>query len=185
MSRIGKKAITVPSGVTVSIDPASRTVSIEGSKGKLSVVHRPEVTVEWLADEKSIVCRPTEAALEAGNCKAYWGLTRALINNMVEGVCKGYTKKLQIVGVGYSAKVIGPKISLKLGFANEIILQIPQGVECLVDRDVVTITGPDKQKVGEMAAKIRNSRKPEPYNGKGVRYLGEVIRRKQGKAFGA
>ena len=185
MSRIGKKPITVPNGVTVSIDPSSRTVNIEGSKGKLSVVHRPEVVVEWLSDEKSIECRVAEGFSLDGSTKAYWGLTRSLINNMVEGVTNGYTKKLEIVGVGYGAKVAGPKITLKLGFANEIIFQIPHGVDCSVERDVVTVTGVDKQKVGELAAKIRNSRKPEPYNGKGVRYLGEDIRRKQGKAFGA
>lgn len=185
MSRIGKKAITVPSGVTVSIDPGSHTVTIEGKKGRLSVEHRPEIVVEWHADEKSIECRLAEGQPVDGSTKAYWGLTRSLINNMVEGVTNGYVKKLEIVGVGYGARIAGPRITLKLGFANEIVHDIPQGVECSVERDVVTVTGIDKQKVGELAAKIRNSRKPEPYNGKGVRYLGEDIRRKQGKAFGA
>lgn len=185
MSRIGKKPITVPTGVTVSIDPSGRTIGIEGSKGRLSIIHRPEVVVEWREDEKSIECRLADGVEADGSGKAYWGLTRSLVSNMVEGVTSGFTRKLEIVGVGYGAKVNGRKINLKLGFANEIVFDIPEGVECEVERAIVTISGIDKQKVGELAAKIRNSRKPEPYNGKGVRYFGEEVRRKQGKAFGA
>lgn len=185
MSRIGKKPIAVPTGVSVSIDPNKRTIGIEGTKGRLSITHRPEVVVEWREDEKSIECRLADGVEEDGSGKAYWGLTRSLVNNMVEGVTSGYSRKLEIVGVGYGAKVAGRKINLKLGFANELSFDIPEGVECEVERAIVTISGIDKQKVGELAAKIRNSRKPEPYNGKGVRYFGEEVRRKQGKAFGA
>ena len=185
MSRIGKKASTVPSGVKVSIDSSSCSLDIEGSKGKLSLNHRPEICVEWSEDEKSISCRLADGVESSGQGKAYWGLTRALINNMVVGVTEGYMKKLEIVGVGYGAKVQGKSIVLKLGFANEITLEIADGLDVSVEREIVTIKGIDKQKVGELAAKIKNTRKPEPYNGKGVRYLGEAITRKQGKAFGA
>ena len=185
MSRIGKQPVTVPSGVKVSIDSSSRSIDIESSKGKLSLIHRPEVVVEWSEDEKSISCRLADGVEENGQGKAYWGLTRSLVNNMVTGVTAGYSKKLEIIGVGYSAKVQGKSIVLRVGFANEIILDIAEGLTVSVEREIVTITGIDKQKVGELAAKIRNTRKPEPYNGKGVRYFGEVITRKQGKAFGA
>ena len=186
MSRIGKKTVTVPAGVKVSIDSNSRSIEIESSKGKLSLVHHPEVVVEWSEDEKSISCRLADGFEEKnGQAKAYWGLTRSLVNNMVVGVTEGYTKKLEIVGVGYGAKVQGQSIVLKLGFANEITHGIADGLDVSVEREIVTINGIDKQKVGELAAKIKNTRKPEPYNGKGVRYLGEQITRKQGKAFGA
>ena len=185
MSRIGKLPITVPSGVKVSIDSNLRAVDIESSKGKLSLTYRPEVVVEWSEDEKSISCRLADGVEASGQGKAYWGLTRSLVNNMVVGVTEGYQKKLEIVGVGYGAKVQGKTIVLKLGFANEISMEIADGLDVSVEREIVTIRGIDKQKVGELAAKIRNSRKPEPYNGKGVRYFGEAIVRKQGKAFGA
>lgn len=185
MSRIGKQPITVPSGVKVSIDSGSRSIDIESSKGRLSLVHRPEVVVEWSEDEKSISCRLADGVAENGQGKAYWGLTRSLVSNMVVGVTQGYMKKLEIIGVGYGAKVQGKSIVLKLGFANEITYVIGDGLDVGVERQVVTISGIDKQKVGELAAKIRNTRKPEPYNGKGVRYFGEVVMKKQGKAFGA
>ena len=180
MSRIGKQPVPIPAGVTV--DAKGQDVSVKGPKGALSMTVRNEIDVAIEGNSVTVSPNGSGAPRQA---RAFHGMTRALINNMVEGVTKGYTKKLEIVGVGYGAKVAGPKITLKLGFANEIIFQIPQGVDCSVERDVVTVTGVDKQKVGELAAKIRNSRKPEPYNGKGVRYLGEDIRRKQGKAFGA
>ena len=185
MSRIGKKPITVPNGVTVSIDPSSRTVNIEGSKGKLSVVHRPEVVVEWLSDEKSIECRVAEGFSLDGSTKAYWGLTRSLIANMIEGVIKGYEKKLDIVGVGWQAQVKGQVLHLSIGFANVIEMPIPMGVNVEAKGQNITVSGPDKQAVGNFASSVRMKRKPEPYNGKGIRYAGEQITRKQGKAFGA
>ena len=125
------------------------------------------------------------AQLDEGNRKAYWGLTRANIENMVEGVTKGYEKKLEINGVGWGAKIQGKKIVLALGFADAIELDIPSAVKVEVNQSQVSISGPDKQAVGEFAARIRSQRKPEPYNGKGVKYVDEVIIRKQGKAFGS
>ena len=185
MSRIGKKSIPVPSGVKVSVQPASCGVQIEGAKGSLSLTHRPEIAVEWNEDEKSISCRLAEGVVLGGSSKAYWGLTRSLINNMVEGVTNGYTKKLEIIGAGYNAKIQGRKLVLKLGYANELVYEIPAGIEVSSEREIVTVTGIDKQLVGEFSGKIRKSQEPEPYNGKGVRYLGEQIIRKQGKAFGS
>ena len=185
MSRIGKKSIAVPAGVQVAVDANTRTVNIEGGKGKMSLVYRREVQVDFNEGDKSITCQLADGFEPGGQNKAYWGLTRSLLNNMVEGVSQGYVRKLDIVGVGYGAQMKGQSIGLKLGFANEIVYKIPAGLDVSVEKTIVTVAGVDKQKVGEFAAKIRNTRKPEPYNGKGVRYLGEEIRRKQGKAFGA
>ena len=187
MSRIGKKSIPVPGGVKVAVNAASRTVSIEGPKGKTSFVHRPEVKVSFSEADKAITCTVDDPAkIDLGNRRAYWGTTRATLNNMVVGVTKGYERKLEIVGVGWDAKVAGKKITLKLGYADPIELAIPDGLTVAVDQGVnVTITGIDRQKVGAFASLIRSKRKPEPYNGKGVKYFDEVIQRKQGKAFGA
>ena len=185
MSRIGKKSIPVPSGVKVSVQPSACSVQIEGAKGTLSLNHRPEITVEWNEDEKSISCRLAEGVALSGASKAFWGLTRSLVNNMVEGVTSGYSKKLEIIGAGYNAKVQGKKLVLKLGYANELVYEIPDGIEVKSEREIVTVTGIDKQLVGEFSGKIRKSQEPEPYNGKGVRYFGDHIIRKQGKAFGS
>ncbi|MDA0803365.1 MAG: 50S ribosomal protein L6 [Planctomycetota bacterium] len=187
MSLIGKKPIAVPSAVKVTLNAAARQVSVQGPKGSLSFVHRPEVIVAWDEGTRAITCSPKDAAaLGVGSNRAYWGTTRAIIRNMVEGVEKGYEKKLEIVGVGYNAKVQGKKVVLALGFANLIELPIPEGVTVAVDQNTnVTISGSDRQKVGAMASLIRSKRKPEPYNGKGIKYVGEQITRKQGKAFGS
>lgn len=185
MSRIGKKPISVPSGVKVTIDPQTRSVTVEGPRGKLAMTHRPEVSVTWDEGENRIICSiPAEQKRER-QLRAYWGLTRSLINNMIEGVTSGFTKKLEIVGVGWGAKPLGKTLQLNVGFCHPIDLPIPEGVEATVEGAIVTVIGHDKQVVGQFAAEIRASRPPEPYNGKGVKYLNEVLIRKQGKVFGA
>ncbi|MCH2161426.1 MAG: 50S ribosomal protein L6 [Phycisphaerales bacterium] len=185
MSRIGKKPVPVPSGVEISIDPKSRTVTVKGGKGSLSMTHRPEVSVAWDQDEKQIQVSIPEDRLGEKQVRAYWGLTRSLIANMVEGVTKGYSKRLEIHGVGWGAKQQGMKLLLNLGYCNEIEMEIPQGVDVEAKNQNIIISGMDKQAVGNFASSIRAKRKPEPYNGKGVRFAGENIMRKQGKAFGA
>lgn len=184
MSRIGKQPVAVPSGVKVNIDPASRTINIEGAKGKLSFSWQPQVLVTWDESEKQIVCTISEQDMLSRQARAYWGTTRAMIRNMIEGVTAGYMKKLEVVGVGWNAQAMGKTLKLNVGFANNIELSPPMGVEFKVEGPTITITGPNKQAVGQFAAQIRSKRKPEPYNGKGVKYSGEVIQRKQGKVFG-
>jgi len=183
MSRIGKKPVEVPAGVKVSI--SGRTVTVEGPKGTLSFEHRPEVTVGWSEDEKSLVVGAPEGKVNDRVTKAYWGTTRALLANMVTGVKAGYEKKLEVVGVGWTANVAGPKLALKVGFANTVEVDIPAGVSVAVEKQMITVTGADKQAVGQFAATVRAKKKPEPYNGKGIKYTTEVIKKKQGKAFGS
>lgn len=183
MSRIGKKPIEVPKGVKVSI--SGRTVTVEGPKGTLSYEHRPEVAVGWTQDEKGIDVSAAPGRENDRQAKAHWGTTRALIANMVKGVKDGYEKKLEVVGVGWTASLQGKNLALKIGFANIIQMPIPAGVNVAVDKQFVTISGSDKQAVGQFAAAVRAKRKPEPYNGKGIKYTTEVIKKKQGKAFGS
>ncbi|MEM7754603.1 MAG: 50S ribosomal protein L6 [Planctomycetota bacterium] len=180
MSRIGKKPVDVPSGVKVSV--ADHTVKVEGPKGTLTFQHRPEVGVEVDGNSVSVVV--DDAIAGEKKVRALWGTTRALISNMVEGVNKGYEKKLKIVGVGWTAQVNGQMLKLNVGYANPIEAAIPTGVSVAVEKDLVTITGSDKQAVGQFAAGVRAKRKPEPYNGKGIRYADEVVRKKEGKQFG-
>ncbi len=180
MSRIGKKPVTVPSGVKVSV--ADRLIKVEGPKGTLSFTHRPEVAVAVENGEVSVTVDDKIAGDR--KIRALWGTTRALVANMIEGVTKGYEKKLQVVGVGWTAAVQGQILRLNVGFANPIMAPIPTGVSVAVEKDIVTISGADKQAVGQFAASVRARRKPEPYNGKGVRYADEVIRKKEGKQFG-
>jgi len=185
MSRIGKKPVPVPAGVEVSLDPKANSVTIKGKKGSLTMTHRPEVSVAWEQDEKRVVVSIPEDQLKVGQIKAYWGLTRSLISNMIEGVTNGYNKRLEIHGVGWTAKQQGTKLVLNIGFCNAIEMEIPQGIDLEVKNQNISISGMDKQVVGNFASSIRAKQKPEPYNGKGVRYAGEEIMRKQGKAFGA
>ena len=185
MSRIGKKPITVPSGVSVRLDPKTRTIDVEGPKGKLSYVYRPEVTVNWDESEKRIKCTIPEAAMRAGQMRAYWGTVRSRIQNLIIGVSEGYQKRLEIVGVGWNAKPHGKTIRLNIGFCHPVDMTPPASVEFAVEGQFVTITGPDRQAVGQFAAEIRAKRPPEPYNGKGIKYVGEHIIRKQGKVFGS
>lgn len=178
MSRLGKKPVAIPSGVKVAV--ADRVVTIEGKLGKLEYQHRPEVTVEVDEDSKHIVCgRNGDDRAD----RAFHGLTRALMANMVVGVSEGYEKKLEIQGVGYLGAISGDTLQLRVGFANEIHKKIPAelDVKC-PDQTHIVVKGTDKQKVGQFAAEVRAVRKPEPYKGKGIRYEGEQVRRKAGKA---
>jgi len=185
MSRIGRKIIAVPAGVKVQVNPTTRVVDFQGPKGKLAFTHRPEVKVSYSETDKTITCGMDAAIIDIGSNKAFWGTTRSVLNGMVEGVLKGYERKLEIVGVGWSGKLQGKKLVLALGFANPIELMVPAGVNININGSVIEVSGPDKQAVGAFASQIRSQRKPEPYNGKGVKYVGEVIQRKQGKAFGS
>jgi large subunit ribosomal protein L6 len=179
MSRIGKKPVPVPKGVKVHV--ADCVINVEGPKGKLQWEFRPEISVAY--DEKTqiiSVARRDDERLS----RALHGLTRALVVNMVVGVTQGYEQRLEIIGVGYLAAVQGKTLQLRVGFANELQVPIPEGIKVSVpDQQHIVIQGIDKQLVGHFAACVRACRKPEPYKGKGIRYLGEPVRRKQGKAM--
>lgn len=184
MSRIGKQPVRVPSKVQVSV--RDRQVTVESGSSRLSFEHRPEVRVEF--DDGSRELRVALANPERANrqARALWGTTRSLLENMVLGVDKGYEKKLEIVGVGYSAQVSGGELLLKVGFANQVAVPVPEGLEVTVaNQNLVSIKGADKQRVGQFAAAVRAVRKPEPYNGKGIKYSDEIVRRKAGKVFGS
>ncbi|MGD2068366.1 MAG: 50S ribosomal protein L6 [Gemmatimonadota bacterium] len=179
MSRIGKQPVEIPKGVEVEVE--GQTISVKGSKGDLSFDFHPEMTVK-VEDGEVVVTRPSDSA----NHKALHGLTRSLISNMVEGVTEGFSRRLEIVGVGYRAEKKGKGITLNLGFSHPIHYEAPEGVELEVpDQTTVVVRGADKQAVGQTAAEIRSFRPPEPYKGKGIRYQGEHIRRKAGKTAGA
>ena len=185
MSRIGKQPIAIPSGVEIKLDATGRSVAIKGPKGNLSFDWKPEVAVHHDEESKQISCAIAEGIEETRQARALWGTTRSCISNMVEGVDKGFTKKLNIVGVGWNAQAQGQQIVLNIGFCHSVDLQAPDGVTFEVGKGTtITITGADKQAVGQFAAVIRSKRKPEPYNGKGIMYHDEVIIRKAGKAFG-
>jgi len=185
MSRIGKKPVAVPSGVKVDHDPSSRTVSVEGPKGRMSYSYRPEIDVAWEEGENQLVCTIPEKKSEDRQVRAHWGTTRSRIQGMVTGVTEGFTKKLEVIGVGWNARVQGNNLQLNVGYCHPIDMPIPVGVECTVEGNVITVSGYDKQVVGQFASVIRQQRLPEPYNGKGIKYVEEIIIRKQGKAFGA
>jgi large subunit ribosomal protein L6 len=178
MSRIGNQPIPILDGVKVALE--GRRVNVEGPKGKLQWEHRPEVAVELSEDGKTVVVKRFR---EDRQSRSYHGLTRSLINNMIVGVKEGYEKRLEVVGVGYIAAVQGTTLQLRVGYANEIQKAIPDGLEVTCpDQTHVVVRGCDKQQVGEFAAEVRAIRKPEPYKGKGVRYQGEQIKLKPGKA---
>lgn len=178
MSRIGKKPISIPDGVKVSVSGCD--ISVEGKQGKLQWAHRPEVSVQVDEDAKLVIC---SRGSEERQTRALHGLTRALIQNMVVGVSQGYEKRLEIVGVGYLGAIAGDTLQLRVGFAHEVHKKIPSGLEVTCpDQSHVVVKGPDKQMVGQFAAEVRAVRKPEPYKGKGIRYEGEQVRRKAGKA---
>lgn len=179
MSRIGKQPVALPAGVKVAL--AGNSVTVEGPLGKLNWSFRPEVAVEHNESGKQLVVSRTSDSRQA---RALHGLTRAVIQNMVHGVTKGYEKKLEIVGVGYLAAVQKGVLQMRVGFANEVHKPIPQGLTVTCpDQTHILVKGTDKQLVGQFAAEVRSVRKPEPYKGKGVRYDGEVVRRKAGKAM--
>lgn len=181
MSRVGIKPIEIPKGVKVTIN--GQTVTAEGPKGTLSRTFRDEIAIGWGEDEKTVVCSIKGAATR--QARALWGTTRSLINNMLIGVDKGYQKGLQVEGVGWGAEVQGQRLKLQVGYADPAFVEIPQGLTVTAEKQTVKIEGADKQLVGEFAARARKVRQPEPYNGKGVRYSNEVIKRKQGKQFGS
>ena len=176
MSRIGKKPIPIPAGVTVAVDGS--TVRIKGPKGELTRAIRPEISVT-VADGVVTLERPSEQKQH----RAYHGLTRALMANMVQGVTGGYRKSLDIVGVGYRAEKKGQNLVLTVGYSHQVIYPQPPGITITTPTPTnIVIEGIDKEKVGQVAAEIRSVRPPEPYKGKGIRYTGEQVRRKAGKA---
>jgi len=176
MSRIGKKPIKIPEGT--SIDIKDDVITVKGSKGELSYKLRPEISVTQEGDELVVSVKT-----KSKGYSAYWGLTRALIANMLQGVLEGYEKRLELVGVGYRAKPDPKGVSFTLGYSHPVVFEKPEGVDLIVeDNKNIVIKGIDKQLVGQTAAKIRKLRKPEPYKGKGIRYAGEVVRTKPGKA---
>lgn len=175
MSRIGKLPIAVPSGVTITVDPDFITVA--GSKGTLKQFTMPGVSVEQ-KDNEIIVTRVND---EAPN-RAKHGLMRSLINNMVVGVSNGFSKKLELNGVGYRVALQGTDLKFNIGFSHEVIYKVPQGITATVEQNTITISGIDKQRVGQVAAEIRALKKPEPYKGKGIKYADERIIRKSGKS---
>ncbi len=183
MSRIGKKPVTLPAGVKAQV--AAGKVTISGPKHSLVIPVRSEVKVTCDEAGKKVDVAIADGSSEDPAANAYWGTTRALIQNAVEGVTKGYEKTMEVIGVGWTAAVQGKNIKLTVGFANPIVMPIPQGLDVTVDKQFVTIKGPDKKAVGQFAADMRARRKPEPYNGKGIKYKEETIKRKQGKQFGA
>ncbi len=175
MSRVGKRPIPIPDKVTVSIKGCH--IAVEGPKGKLEIDIDPVITAK-IEDNEIIVTRPNDARRN----RALHGLTRALIANMTQGVSVGFEKKLEMQGVGYRAAAQGKALNFQLGYSHPILFEPPPGIELSVDRNIVTVSGIDKQAVGQVAAQVRGLRKPEPYKGKGIRYVGEYVRRKAGKA---
>lgn len=183
MSRIGRKAIQVPAGVKISV--SGQNVSVQGAKTTLAVKVHDHLKISWAESDRTL-----KLAIESGNeedrfVRACWGTSRALIQNAIDGVTKGYEKTLEVIGVGWVPSMAGKKLKLVVGFANPILVDIPQGVEVTIDKQLVKIKGADKQAVGQFASAVRAVRKPEPYNGKGIKYSTETIKRKQGKQFGA
>lgn len=175
MSRIGKKPVTLPKGVTASV--SGQTVKVKGPKGELQVTLPAEVAVQ--ADASAITVTPRK---EMERAPAMWGLSRTLVNNLVVGVTAGFSQKLEIQGVGYRAAVQGKNLNLQLGFSHDVIYPIPAGITITAEKPTsLTVSGIDKQLVGQVTAEIRAYRKPEPYKGKGVRYVDEYVRRKEGK----
>jgi len=175
MSRVGNLPISVPSGVTISVEKDNITVI--GPKGTLQQFTMPGITIEQ-ADGQLIVKRSDDS----GKLRAKHGLMRALINNMIIGVTDSFTKQLEINGVGYRANIEGDKLKLMVGFSHDVLYKIPTGISAKVEQNLITVSGNSKQQVGQVAAEIRAVKKPEPYKGKGIKYVGERIIRKSGKA---
>jgi large subunit ribosomal protein L6 len=175
MSRIGKKPVTILKGVTASVN--GQEVAVKGPKGELKHVLVDDVIAKL--ENGGIEVAPCQ---DTQNARAMWGMSRTLISNLMTGVTEGFTRKLEITGVGYRAAVAGSNLQLQLGYSHDVIFPIPQGIQVVCPKPTeIVITGIDKQKVGQVAAEIRKFRPPEPYKGKGVRYAGEYILRKEGK----
>lgn len=183
MSRIGKKAVAIPEGVTITVGN-DNIVTVKGKKGELKQAVDRDITVE-VKDGQVLFNRPTDQIRH----RALHGLYRALIANMIKGVTDGYAKKLELIGVGFKASSQGNLLDLTLGFSHNIVFEIPKELKVVTAQEkgqnpVITLEGIDRQLLGQVAAKLRSLRKPEPYKGKGVRYVGEVVRKKAGKAAG-
>jgi len=180
MSRIGRLPVAIPSGVTV--EEKGRTVTVKGPKGSLDLALRPEIDVK--VEKTQVVVAPnTEATREV---RAYHGMTRAILGNMMVGVTAGYQRNLEIIGVGWNAALAGKKLVLWVGYCNPVELEIPTGLTVEAPKPTnISIKGADKQLVGQFAAAVRAQRPPEPYKGKGIRYENEYVRKKQGKSFGS
>jgi large subunit ribosomal protein L6 len=175
MSRIGKKPVPVPSGVTANVE--GQTIKVKGPKGALQLVLHDDVKAAM--DKGGIAVDPR---FETKRARSQWGTSRTLVNNLITGVTKGFEEKLEITGVGYRAAVQGKNLQLALGYSHDVVYPIPEGIQIVTSKPTeITITGIDSQKVGQVAAEIRGFRPPEPYKGKGVKYAGEYIFRKEGK----
>ena len=175
MSRIGKKPVPVPAGVTASTE--GQTLSVKGPKGTLTMQMLDEIVYE--IGEDGILVQP---ANETKRARSFWGMQRTMVQNLVTGVTEGFSKTLEITGVGYRAAIQGRNLRLQLGFSHDVNIPVPEGLEVKTpDQTTVVISGQDKQRVGQLAAEIRRWRKPEPYKGKGIKYRGEYIFRKEGK----
>lgn len=178
MSRLGKKGIDIPAGVEV--EASGTTVKVKGPKGELSRMFRPVISVEIEGSHISLAPKKKDK-----QTMSLWGTYASHISNMIEGVSKGFEKKLQIEGVGFKAEVSGKDLNLAIGFSHPVKVAIPEGVAVSVEKSEITVAGIDKEKVGQFASEVRAKKKPEPYKGKGIRYAGEVIRRKEGKKAAA
>ena len=177
MSRIGKKPVVIPAGVTAKLD--GQTIAVKGAKGELSFTAPEEVLVT--IDDGAVHVQPHG---EDKRARAMWGMTRAQIANVVGGVTHGFERKLEINGVGYKAEIKGPKLVLSLGYSHPIDYQLPEGVTAKVDKNLLILSGIDRQALGQATSKIRSFRPPEPYKGKGIKYVEETILRKAGKTAG-
>lgn len=179
MTRIGKQPIDIPSGVEVKIE--DKHVFVKGPKGSLDFEFHRRVNFEQKDSQILVsVNRPEEK-----KSRELWGLSRVLVSNMIKGVTEGFSKQLEINGVGYKAEASGKKLTIHAGYSHPVVMEAPEGIEVKVDKNIITISGIDKQKVGQFTAQIREVRKPEPYKGKGIKYVDEVIRRKAGKVVKA
>ncbi|MBI0474322.1 50S ribosomal protein L6 [Sphingomonas sp. MA1305] len=175
MSRIGKKSVAIPAGVTATV--ADKVLSVKGPKGTLSMPLADEIAYDVQSDAIGV-----QPANDTKRARAFWGMQRTLVQNLVTGVTTGFSKKLVITGVGYRAAAQGKTLKLQLGYSHDVNIDVPEGIEVKTpDATTVEISGSDKQKVGQLAAEIRRWRKPEPYKGKGIKYDGEFIFRKEGK----
>jgi large subunit ribosomal protein L6 len=179
MSRVGKKPVVLPQGVKAEFK--DQTLTVTGPKGTLVLPVHPKVAVAITENELTVDVAKKEDKKE----KALWGLFRALTQNLVDGVVKGFEKKLEVNGVGFKVALSGTKLTLNLGFSHPIDVEVPADLQVAVEKNVITVSGADKQRVGQFAAEIRDLKKPEPYKGKGIKYIDEVIRRKAGKVVKA
>lgn len=178
MSRIGKKLILIPANVEIKIE--GKTVSVKGPKGEVCFKVNPEIDVEKKED-KVIVSINAETKL----AQSLWGLSRVMIANMIKGVTEGFEKRLEIQGIGFKAALEGENLGLSVGFSHPVKVKIPQNIKVLVEKNIIIISGIDKELVGQFTANIRRIKPPEPYKGKGIRYVGEAVRRKVGKKVAA